>query len=73
MVVQMANLVRPVTRRCTLPFLHYGKPLIVTLEPGDVLAMRLEGHRTIRRAPLSQVFIWLCLWAAVSRKAKPSH
>ena len=66
----MTNLVRSVTRRCALPFLHYGKRLIVTLEPGDVLAMRLEGHPTVRRAPLSRVFIWLCLWSAVRRKAK---
>jgi hypothetical protein len=73
MVVPMTNLVRPVIRRCTLPFLHYRKPLIVTLEPGDVLAMQLEGHPTVRRAPLSQIFIWLCLWSAVSRKAKPGR
>ena len=40
-VVLMTNLSKPVTRRATLPFLHYGRHLIVTLEPGDVLAMRL--------------------------------
>jgi hypothetical protein len=60
-VVSITNLTKPVTRRGTLPFLHYGKPLIVTLEPGDVLAMRLEGDPTVHRAPLSQVYAWLCL------------
>ena len=57
----MTNLTKPVTRRGTLPFLHYGKPLIVTLEPGDVLAMRLEGHPVVHRASWGEVYVWLCL------------
>ena len=57
----MTNLTKPVSRRGTLPFLHYGKPLIVTLEPGDVLAMRLEGHPAVHRVSWSQLYVWLCL------------
>jgi hypothetical protein len=57
----MTNLTKPVTRRGTLPFLHYGKPLIVTLEPGDILAMRLEGRPVVHRASWGQLYVWLCL------------
>jgi hypothetical protein len=69
----MTNLTKPVTRRGTLPFLHHGKPLIVTLEPGDTLAMRLEGHPTVHRAPLSRVFIQLCLWTAEAAETNAGH
>ena len=45
----------------------------MTLEPGDILAMRLEGHPTVHRAPLSKVFIQLCLWSAAEAKVEPGH
>jgi len=52
----MTDLARPVRRRCRDPFAHYRKRLVVSLEPGDVLAMRLERTRTTLRAPLAAVY-----------------
>jgi hypothetical protein len=38
----MTPLTKPVSRKTGRDFMHYGKKLIATLEPGDILAMRLE-------------------------------
>lgn len=65
----MTNLTRPVTRRGKFTFMHYEKRIVVTLEPGDVIAMRLEGNRTVYRAPFSKVYVQLCRWFAASEKA----
>jgi hypothetical protein len=69
----MTNLTKPFTRRGTVPFLDYGKPLIVSLEPGDILAMHLEGHSIIHRASFSKVFIQLCLWTASKGHREPAE
>ena len=60
----MTDLARPVRRRCRDPFAHYRKRLVVSLEPGDVLAMRLERTRTTLRAPLAAVYRTLADWHA---------
>lgn len=60
----MTDLFRPVRRRTRDPFAHYRKRLVVSLEPGDVLAMRLERTRTTYRAPLAAVFRTLAEWHA---------
>ena len=49
--------------------MHYGKRIVITLEPEDIIAMRLEGNRTVYRAPFSKVFVQLCLWFTASEKA----
>ena len=41
----MMNLSKPVTRRTAAPIYRYGRHLIVTLEPGDVLALRSDASR----------------------------
>ena len=61
------------TRHGPAPFLHYGKPLLVTLEPGDILAMRLEGHPTVHRAPLAKIFVQLCYWTASESLPEPAE
>ena len=60
----MTDLARPVRRRCRDPFAHYRKRIVVSLEPGDVLAMRLERTRTTYRATVAAVFRTLADWHA---------
>ncbi|HEY0793468.1 MAG TPA: hypothetical protein VGD78_20570 [Chthoniobacterales bacterium] len=67
----MRNLNKPISRQGTASFLHTGKRIFVTLEPGDVLAMRLEGEPTTHRAPLAKVFVQLCLWSASTGHNEP--
>ena len=67
----MTDLERPVRRRTRLPFAHYRKRIVVILEPGDVVAMRLERTRTVHRAPISAVYRQLVEWhAAAVRREK---
>jgi hypothetical protein len=35
-----------------VPFQHYKRRIVVSLEPGDILAMRLEGTRKTYRVPI---------------------
>ena len=51
-------------RRTRDPFAHYRRRIVVSLEPGDVLAMRLERTRTTYRATLAVVFRTLADWHA---------
>jgi hypothetical protein len=45
---------------------HYNKRIVIILEPGDVLAMRLEKSRTTYRAELDDVFRQLAHWPALA-------
>ena len=58
----MTSLERPVRRRTRFPFAHYRKRLVVTLEPGDTIAMRLERTRTPYRGTLASVYWQLIEW-----------
>lgn len=64
----MTDLDKPVYRRTRLPFAHYRRRIVVALEPGDVLAMRLERTRTTYRAPLSAVYRQLAEWHVLAQK-----
>ncbi|MDE2106301.1 MAG: hypothetical protein KGL39_54275 [Patescibacteria group bacterium] len=64
----MTNLETPVRRRTRAPFGHYRRRIVVTLEPGDILAMRLERTRTTYRAPLASVFRQLVEWHAQAQR-----
>ena len=67
----MTDLENPVKRRTRLPFAHYRKRIVVILEPGDCVAMRLEKTRTLFRAPISAVYRQLVEWhVAVIRREK---
>jgi hypothetical protein len=48
----MTELEKPVRRRTRFPFAHYCKRIVVILEPGDCVAMRLERTRKLFRAPI---------------------
>ena len=58
----MIELRKPVCRRSRAPFAHYRRRIVVTLEPGDVLAMRLERTRTTYRGTLADIFRELVAW-----------
>jgi hypothetical protein len=60
----MTDLLKPVRRRSRDQFAHYRKRIVVSLEPGDVLAMRLERTRTTYRATIATVFRTLAEWHA---------
>ena len=42
----MTPIKKELRRRTAQPFLHYRKPVIVELVPGDVIRLRLYGQRT---------------------------
>jgi hypothetical protein len=62
----MTDLTRPVARRTRTAFAHYRRRIVVSLEPGDTLAMRLERTRTTYRASLARVFRQLADWHALA-------
>jgi hypothetical protein len=67
----MTDLEKPVRRRTRFPFAHYCKRIVVILEPGDCVAMRLERTRKLFRAPISSVYRQLVEWhAAALRREK---
>lgn len=57
----MTPISKPVTRRTIKPFMHYGRRLVVTLLPGDVLAIRLERDRSARcvSTPIADIYYQL--------------
>jgi hypothetical protein len=64
----MTELNKPVRRRTRHPFAYYRRRIVVILEPGDTLAMRLERTRTLVRAPISTVYRQLVEWQAQAVK-----
>jgi hypothetical protein len=58
----MTELKTPVSRRTRLPFAHYRKRIVIILEPGDCIAMRLEWTRTVFRAPISALYRQMVEW-----------
>jgi hypothetical protein len=64
----MTDLEKTVRRRTRLPFAHYRKRIVVMLEPGDVLAMRLERHRTVFRAPIPNVYRQMVVWTVEAKR-----
>jgi hypothetical protein len=67
----MTDLEKTVRRRTRHPFAHYRRRIVVILEPGDILAMRLERTRTPYRAPIAAVYRQLVEWhVATARREK---
>jgi len=64
----MTDLVNPVKRRTRLPFAHYRKRIVVSLEPGDCIAMRLEKTRRLFRAPIAAVYRQLVEWHVEAKR-----
>jgi len=68
MTGELTDLEKVVRRRGLVPFQHYKRRIVVSLEPGNILVMRLEGTRKTYRAPLSAVFISLCQWESYAKR-----
>ena len=68
----MTELKKAVKRRTRFPFAHYRKRIVVILEPGDCVAMRLEKTRKLVRAPIASVYRQLVEWhvAAIRREKR---
>ena len=67
----MTDLHKTIRRRSREQFAHYRRRIVISLEPGDVIGMRLERTRTTYRAPLASVFRTLADWhARAESKAK---
>jgi hypothetical protein len=69
----MTALKKTISRRTERKFAHYDRRIVVSLEPGDILGMRLEREpaRNTIRAPLADIYRVLAGWqadAAVSRR-----
>jgi len=69
----MTDLTKPVRWRSRAPFGHYRRRIVVTLEPGDVLAMRLERTRMTYRASLADVFRQLAHWHALAERRRKAE
>lgn len=64
----MTKLEKIVRRRTCRPAASVGRrPLVVALEPGDILAMREAGCRRTYRAALERVFWVLAKWDAAEK------
>lgn len=66
---------RTVVRRTAQPHDHRRKRLVVSLEPGDVIAFREERSRKRFSAPIARLFRQVVLWnvdaeRAAGRKAR---
>jgi hypothetical protein len=64
----MIGLVKPLSR-LTTHWRQRGRPVVVTLEPGDSISFRLKGTRTIFRTSLEGCF-WLAA-RALARAGPP--
>ena len=49
---------------------HYRKRIVVCLEPGDILAMRLERTRTTYFANLANVLRQLAQWHGIAESQR---
>ncbi len=69
----MTELTKPIHRRTKDPFMHYRRRIVVSLEPGDVLSVRLEGTRTRYTAEIADVFRQLCTWHATAERRRKAE
>ena len=46
----MINITKPLVRKTRRPFMHYKRPIVVALEPPDLIKMWLKGTRTRSRS-----------------------
>lgn len=65
----MTDLRKPVSRRTVEPYDHHGRRVVVTLEPGDVLALRWERTRRTFRAPITKIMRAVIDWNVTAERA----
>jgi hypothetical protein len=66
----MTELTKPIRRRTRGMFGHYRKRIVVTLEPGDLIALRLERSRTTFRATIAGVYRQVVAWNAEAERQR---
>ena len=64
----MTGLTRPVSR-LTMRWRQRGRPVVVTLEPGDSITFRLKGTRKVWQTSLEACF-WIALKAEAREQAR---
>jgi 2-hydroxychromene-2-carboxylate isomerase len=52
----MTPLNRPVVRKTAYPYKHYRAPIVVKLQPGDYIVLRLARQRTEVSIPITHLF-----------------
>jgi hypothetical protein len=52
----MTPLNKPVVRKTAYPYKHYRTAIVVKLEPGDYIVLRLARQRTEVSIPISHLF-----------------
>ena len=67
----MVRIRKPYSRVTVGDFAHYKRPIVITLLPGDVIAMRLLRTRTSFTAPVAEVYRVMAGWhAQMAREEK---
>jgi len=66
----MTDLMRVVKRRTCRPAELVRRRLVVMLEPGDTLAMREHGRRTVYRESLERIYKTMVQWDVDEKRAK---
>lgn len=55
---------KPLFRQTAANFRHYKRPIVVGLEPGDIITFRLKGTRTKSAAPIDKLYAMALAWEA---------
>jgi hypothetical protein len=58
------SLSKVVVRKCEKAS-HNGNQIVVSIEPGDTISMRLHGKRTVYRGAVEKVYWVLAKWHAL--------
>ena len=69
----MTELNKPLSRRARSTTIRYRKKdrrIVVILEPGDVIGMRLEGTRQVYRAGIDSVYRQMAHWHADAERLR---
>lgn len=69
----MTELTKPITRKTRRPFEFYRKKLVATLEPGDLISLRLERSRQVYRMDLHALYWKLVRAAAAARQLEEAR
>ena len=69
----MTDLNRPVRRRTCRPADLVRRRLVVMLEPGDTLAMREHGRRTVYRKSIERIYLQMVRWQVEDDRRKKAE
>lgn len=69
-VAVYSHWLKSLQRRTRFPFAHYRRRIVVELQPGDIITMRLEGTRTHYTAAIADLYRLLARWHASAAAAE---